>query len=86
MAYIPDSSPILESIDQMRQAEGRKTVPGVSYVRKSLLKALYALISKRPPTELTKQSFIQHEQLKPVVLLHFNMCCHGEKDRYNRIS
>ena len=86
----------LESIDQMRQAEGRETVPGVSYVRKSLLKAMYALISKKPPTEFTKQCFIQqqkkvneffnnqHEKLKPVVL-HSNMCCHGEKDRFYRI-
>ena len=79
----------------MKQAEGRETIPGVSNV--SILKVLYDLISKKPPTEFSQQSLsqqqkkvneffnIQHEQLKPVVL-HSNMCCYAEKDRYNRIT
>ena len=85
----------MESIDQMRQAEGRETIPGVTNIRKSILKVLFALISDKPPTDLSKQSFIQqqnkvndffniqHEPLKPVVM-HSNMCCHREKD-INRI-
>ena len=79
----------------MRQAEGRNTVPGMSNVRKNILKGLYSLILDKPPTNFSKQSIshqqkdinlffnVQHEKLKPVVM-HSNMCCHGEKDGYNR--
>ena len=87
----------LESIDQMRQAEGGETVPGVSNIRKSILRVLYDLISDKPPTHLSKQSYIQqqkevnsffniqHARIKPVVL-HSNMCCHGEKDKNKRMQ